>query len=69
MPDTSKPEAKTARTSPTRRELRQIAEDTAQLVPSDLTSHDADEIAAAISGLTAAVLYLADTITRANDRP
>ncbi|MEU4095532.1 hypothetical protein [Streptomyces sp. NPDC026673] len=67
---TSQPERKRAVIGgPTRQELRKTAEDTARYIPGDLTSRDADDIASMISGLTAAVLYLADTVTRANDRP
>ncbi|WP_327349623.1 hypothetical protein OG772_20285 [Streptomyces sp. NBC_01321] len=62
-----KPEPK--RSGPGTWDLREIAEDAARTIPSDVTSHDANEIAQMVSGLVAAVLYVADTVARVNDRP
>ncbi|MGW1801703.1 hypothetical protein ACWCQN_38750 [Streptomyces sp. NPDC001984] len=63
----SKPDCERIR--PSKPTLRQIAEEAAQWLPSDVTSHDAGEITQLLSGLAAAVLCLADTVTAVNDRP
>ncbi|MEU6325004.1 hypothetical protein [Streptomyces sp. NPDC047009] len=63
------PNSKPERSRPNKPTLRQIAEEAAQWLPSDVTSHDASEITQLLSGLAAAVLCLADTVTAVNDRP
>ncbi|MFJ3248420.1 hypothetical protein [Streptomyces sp. NPDC086782] len=57
------------RTGPQTWDLRKIAEDAARTIPSDVTSHDAGEITQMLSGLTAAVLCLADTVSGTCGRP
>ncbi|WP_405526838.1 hypothetical protein OG426_30640 [Streptomyces canus] len=49
-----------------RQELRKVVERTAAYGPRD---GDTGELTALVAGLAAAVLYLADTVTHANDRP
>ncbi|MFE4424388.1 hypothetical protein [Streptomyces sp. NPDC056817] len=63
----AKPEPK--RTGPATWDLRKIAEDAARTIPSDVTSHDASEITQLLSGLAAAVLCLADTVSGTCGRP
>ncbi|MGW4140021.1 hypothetical protein ACWELV_24940 [Streptomyces mirabilis] len=63
---TAKPEPKP--TGPDTWDLRKIAEDAARYLPSDITSHDAGEIAALLSGLAAAVLCLVDAVPGIDDR-
>jgi hypothetical protein len=47
--------------------LRNAAMRGVNAIPGDDTSYDADHVAAAINSLTAAVLYLAHTVTKINN--
>ncbi|WP_073947601.1 hypothetical protein, partial [Streptomyces kebangsaanensis] len=55
--------------APSSWDLRKIAEEAARNIPSDVTSHDAGEITQLLSGLAAAVLHLADTVSGTCGRP
>ncbi|MFD7769895.1 hypothetical protein [Streptomyces sp. NPDC059787] len=63
------PATQSQRNHPSTWDLRKIADDAARYLPSDVTSHDTGEIVSLLSGLTAAVLCLADAVSGADNCP